>query len=96
MKQSLDVQNKHVWDRANEAQDFSVFEAQKRGMVGHDEMQHRNLREQRDKRAVSDEEEEDDGEENKLAALNEMLKNKKFAIQREDEEDFEMFLKKLN
>ena len=43
-----------------------------------------------------EEEEEDDGEENKLAALNEMLKNKKFAIQREDEEDFEMFLKKLN
>lgn len=35
----------------------------------------------------------DDGaEENKLAALNEMLKSKKFAIQREDEEDFEMFL----
>ena len=27
-----------------------------------------------------DEEEEDDGQENKLAALNEMLKNKKFAI----------------
>jgi len=35
---------------------------------------------------------DDDGEENKLAALNEMLKNKKFQIQKEDEEDFEMFL----
>ena len=48
------------------------------------------------KQKSSDEEDEDDGSENKLAALNDMLKSKKFAIQREDEEDFEMFLKKLN
>lgn len=50
----------------------------------------------RGKHRDADDEDVDDGEENKLAALNDMLKNRKFAIQQEDEEDFEMFLRKLN
>ena len=40
--------------------------------------------------------EESKEEDNKLAALNAMIKKKQFVIQQEDEEDFEVFLQKLN
>ena len=40
--------------------------------------------------------EESTDADNKLAALNAMIKKKQFVIQQEDEEDFEVFLQKLN
>ena len=93
LKESLDVENRHVWDRT-QGEDFSAFERKNQ--------ENSNLLPAKSKEAtfgqhsIDNNDADDDGEENKLAALNEMLKNKKFQIQKEDEEDFEMFLQKLN
>jgi hypothetical protein len=40
--------------------------------------------------------EELEEEENKLAALNELIKKREFAINKVDEDDFDTFLEKLN
>jgi len=69
------VQNRHVWDRT-EGEDYSVF-ARK------NEENNSNLPPARSNEATfgrqgKDLDADDDGEENKLAALNEMLKSKKF------------------
>ena len=40
--------------------------------------------------------EEDEEEENKLSALNELIKKREFAINQVDEDDFDTFLERLN
>lgn len=40
-------------------------------------------------------EEQEEDEDNKLQALNELLRNKEFQIKKQDEEDFELFMKKM-
>ena len=86
-----------MWDRTA-GEDYSVF-------ARNDQPSRQNIgrsNEKNNSNLKSDDNDEEssggrsDGEENKLAALNDMLKSKKFQIQREDEEDFEMFLQKLN
>ena len=96
LRQSLEAKDKLVWDPSKREDDFSVF-ARKEPVsdVPSEVLNSKSRQVGADRRSDSDEL-DDDGEENKLAALNEILKHKKFQITREEEEDFEMFLKKLN
>ncbi len=96
LKESLDDQHKHIWSAARE--DFSVFAPNlKEQKSDANRPRDSNSKPTRSNELDDKDSPSEDGEEeNKLAALNEMLKGKKFAIQREDEEDFEMFLQKLN
>ena len=90
VRQSLDPHDKLLWDPVDQ-KDFSAFAATSN--AENSKSPRNQLDGASDKLdSASDKDNASDGEENKLAALNEMLKAKKFQIQSEDEEDFEMFL----
>ena len=94
------MQDKLVWDPSAQ-EDFSVFARKNDAPALARPDPNSNSKEaesegKRRRRGDSSDADADDGGENKLAALNDMLKSRRFQIQREDEEDFEAFLHKLN
>ena len=102
---SIETSNRVVWDGKN-AGNFSVFEKRATPEKANSNLKQDAAIPQRLEDKFNTEGygagldanpmEESRGEENKLAMLNDLLKKKQFAIQQEDEEDFEAFLVKLN